>query len=366
MHFALGDNVDTRETTRRDMPSGREKLSGVQAGRGVAALLVVLYHATRGLSLPQYLGFIPFGNIFGFGHAGVDFFFVLSGFIITHAHTEDIGKPERFYRYAWRRITRIYPLYWFVTFIEVVRAFFSPDPVIRLAPSHIVDSLLLLPASMEPLVSVGWTLRSEMLFYIAFGLTVLDRRFCRPLVITALLFVAIGVVSPPGDPWANLLLSSFNIQFLMGIAAARFLARRRVPNPAAVLICGALGFLAVGGLEVLGVVPLNGIVARSLYGAAATAILLGLVEAERGGSIRFAARWVMIGNASYSLYLIHLTIMPLLVRACARFGLLAVLPASVVVAAITALAVAASLALHLGLEVPLMNFIRKHTPRVCR
>jgi exopolysaccharide production protein ExoZ len=64
--------------------------------RGVAALMVVFYHTTRSLSLPQYLGYIPLNNVFGFGHAGVDFFFVLSGFIITRTHTVDIGRPHRF------------------------------------------------------------------------------------------------------------------------------------------------------------------------------------------------------------------------------------------------------------------------------
>jgi len=43
------------------------------------------------VSLPRYLGHILFGNAFGFGHAGVDFFFVLNGFIISYAHAADIG-----------------------------------------------------------------------------------------------------------------------------------------------------------------------------------------------------------------------------------------------------------------------------------
>jgi peptidoglycan/LPS O-acetylase OafA/YrhL len=113
-----------------DRSGSQGKLSGVQTARGVAALTVVLYHATRALSLPQYLGYIPFGNSLGFGHAGVDFFFVLSGFIIMHAHTADIGRPERLYRYMWRRVTRIYPIYWVVTLIQAIRAFFP-----RILPS---------------------------------------------------------------------------------------------------------------------------------------------------------------------------------------------------------------------------------------
>jgi exopolysaccharide production protein ExoZ len=167
----ISEEIPARpETTAPHRSASHGKLSGVQSARGVAALLVVLYHATRGLSLPQYLGYIPFGNCFGFGHAGVDFFFVLSGFIIMHAHAADIGKPERINRYLWRRVARIYPIYWIVTLIQASWAFFSEDSAIRLAPSHILNSLLLLPESIEPLVGVGWTLRSEMLFYIVFAL----------------------------------------------------------------------------------------------------------------------------------------------------------------------------------------------------
>ena len=161
----------TPETTSPHRSGSRRKLSGVQAARAVAALMVVLYHATRGLSLPQYLGYIPFGNSFGFGHAGVDFFFVLSGFIIMHAHAADIGKPDRLYAYLWRRATRIYPIYWVTSYTDPGEPGFSFPWILpaRLAPSHMVHSLLLLPEAIEPLVGVCWTLRSEILFYIVFG-----------------------------------------------------------------------------------------------------------------------------------------------------------------------------------------------------
>jgi exopolysaccharide production protein ExoZ len=349
-----------------DRSGSQGKLSGVQIARGVAALTVVLYHATRGLSLPQYLGYIPFGNSLGFGHAGVDFFFVLSGFIIMHAHTADIGRPERIYRYMWRRVTRIYPIYWVVTLIQAIRAFFSADSAIRLDSSHIVHSLLLWPETTEPLVGVGWTLRSEMVFYLVFALAILDRRLCKPLVVIALTLVAIGLIASPADPWAGLLVSGFNIQFLMGIVAARFLARQRAPNPIGLIVGGILLFLMVGGMEVHGVVPLNGLIGRVLYGGASTAILLGLVEAERGGTIRFAPAGAMLGDASYALYLIHLTVIPLAVRALARLGVLAAMPAAVTVAVLTSLCLCAAMALHKGVEVPLATFLRRHTPRACR
>jgi exopolysaccharide production protein ExoZ len=163
-----------------------------------------------------------------------------------------------------------------------------------------------------------------------------------------------------------LLVSGFNIQFLMGIAAAKFLAQRRAPKPVALLVGGILLFLAAGGMEVYGAVPLNGLVARVLYGGASAAILLGLVEAERGGMIRFGRAGVMLGDASYALYLIHLTVIPLAVRALAHFVFLAALPAAVTLAVLMVLCVCAALVLHKGVEVPLATFLHGRTPRACR
>jgi exopolysaccharide production protein ExoZ len=339
------------------------KLMGVQAARGIAALMVVAYHATRSLSPPQYLGYIPFGNALGFGHAGVDFFFVLSGFIITHAHVADIGRPERIGRYLWRRVTRIYPIYWLITILACVRAGFSTDAAVRLAPMHLLKSLLLLPDDSWPLVNVAWTLESEMLFYAVFALAILSGRLCKPLVVAAVVFVAIGTIMTSASPWMSLLISPFNILFLMGIAAAKVLARRRVPHPATLVVGGIGFFLAVGILEVLGVVPLNGLTGRVLYGSGSVAILLGLVEAERSGSVRLGATGVLIGDISYCLYLFHLSVVPLVVRVCSGLGLLAIMPVSLVVGLLIVVSVVSALMLHLWVEAPIMRFVRNRASR---
>jgi exopolysaccharide production protein ExoZ len=360
---------DAMDTVTRATPTrpASAKLVGVQAARGVAVLMVVIYHTTRSLSLPQYLGHIPFDNAFGFGHAGVDFFFVLSGFIITHAHAADVGRPERLYRYLWRRLTRIYPTYWLVTGIELVRPIFSPAAGLRLTQSRLLHSLLLLPDNSEPLVGVAWTLRSEMLFYFAFVLPIIDRRFGKPLIIGALLLILTGVFIAPADPWFGLLVASFNIEFLFGIAAAMFLSRRHVPRPAAFVTVGIVLFLATGAMEVIGWVPLNGLTGRTLYGGASAAILLGLVELERqGGNMRLGAAGVMLGDASYCLYLLHLSVIPLVVRIGAHFGVLSVLPVGILVTAVVVLSLVVAVTFHVWVELPMTQLIRRHTPRACR
>jgi peptidoglycan/LPS O-acetylase OafA/YrhL len=132
------------------------------------------------------------------------------------------------------------------------------------------------------------------------------------------------------------------------------------------IVGGILFFLAVGGMEVHEVIPLSGLAGRMLYGGASVAILVGLVEAERGGTIRFGRAGVVLGDASYALYLIHLTVIPLAIRALARFGILAAMPAAVTVAMLMLLCLYAAIALHKGVEVPLATFIRERTPRACR
>ena len=155
---------------------GHDKLLGIQFCRGLAAILVVLYHAGRMLALPQYLGHIALGGFFNFGNAGVDFFFVLSGFIIFFVHEKDIGRPESLLAYAWSRVTRIYPIYWLVTALVLVEIALRPGPK-DVDPGYLISSLLLLPQPQEPVLGVGWTLVHEMLFYLVFAVAVLSRRF---------------------------------------------------------------------------------------------------------------------------------------------------------------------------------------------
>src|SRR5436190_1288571 len=95
--------------------SDHHTMATLQAGRALAALLVVLYH--NGLyifALDKYWGADPSRGLFNFGHAGVEFFFVLSGFIIFYIHGKDLGVPSRFFSFIRKRFIRIYPIYWLV------------------------------------------------------------------------------------------------------------------------------------------------------------------------------------------------------------------------------------------------------------
>ena len=88
-------------------------LQSLQALRAVAAILVVLFHMNV-YTIPFVLGADALWSGLNMGYSGVEIFFVLSGFIMYYVHRKDIGKKGVVFDYIWKRITRIFPLFWIV------------------------------------------------------------------------------------------------------------------------------------------------------------------------------------------------------------------------------------------------------------
>ena len=91
-------------------------LPALEVTRGVAALLVLVFHAGIKLLDSEYFAFgpLPLVGPLYLGTRGVDIFFVLSGFIIFRAHRADMGRADRLKVYGLRRVLRIYLVYWAV------------------------------------------------------------------------------------------------------------------------------------------------------------------------------------------------------------------------------------------------------------
>jgi exopolysaccharide production protein ExoZ len=127
-------------------PIARPTLMFIQCLRGIAALLVVLFHL--GERSTELLGRDFAFDIFRMGRSGVGFFFVLSGFIIFFVHKRDLGEPSRIRQCAYKRFVRIYPFYLIVTcFALTVYLGGYGDPSKR-TPAIILRSLLLLPEAL--------------------------------------------------------------------------------------------------------------------------------------------------------------------------------------------------------------------------
>lgn len=334
-------------------------IRSIQAARGVAALLVLLFHASGSIFAdPKYFGGKPFGPVFDFGHAGVDFFFVLSGFIITHAHRDDVGHLERWTRYAWKRIRRIYPPYWVITLLLLPVFFLHPAWGLghERQPWVIASSFLLVAQPKPPVLGVAWSLCYEVLFYALF-LSFLVGKRTGAVVFAAWGAATIALHGRYGFP-GSFLFNLHQLQFLMGMIVAGLHARVRVPCARVLALLGACAFLGAGMTEVythwLGESAL--LVA---YGAASAVLVLGLAETERAGRLRVPEGMVFLGAASYSIYLAHIPALSLVAKFAVRLGLPAAMPHRAAFVLVVAATVAAGAAYYLVVERPLLRLLER-------
>nr|WP_241517538.1 acyltransferase [Serratia marcescens] len=135
------------------------KLTSLQWLRAVAVLLVVGWHVMVKANVLN----ITSEQYFAIGNAGVDLFFLISGFIMAYTlHNQEDG-----YIFFIKRIARILPLYWLFSLAALIVYLYNPNMVNSHAEyTTIFNSFTLFPVENHAmLIDVGWTLRYEFVFY---------------------------------------------------------------------------------------------------------------------------------------------------------------------------------------------------------
>ena len=300
---------------RMTIEQPKQAIASIQCLRGIAASMVVLHHLqnqTQRLGLP----YVPADVL----QAGVDIFFVISGFIMW---VTTAGCSERtagtFYR---DRVARIAPLYWSVTMFMVAIMVVAPSVLSTSAldGSHIVQSLLFIPArhpvtgTYLPTLIPGWTLNMEMFFYLLFGaaLFVSGKRMklrAGILLSTLVLLVVIGVVVGPTGAF-GFYTQGMLIEFGAGICIGLAYMSGRVVRSRWWWGITILGFLALA-VQLAQPSALDRAIA---WGAPAAAIVTGAALGPRA-SARALER---LGDWSYALYLSH----PITLAGCQKAWLL--------------------------------------------
>jgi peptidoglycan/LPS O-acetylase OafA/YrhL len=343
-------------------------LRNVQALRGAACLAVVLFHvAERELKTdPSHAWLLPMGC---FGYAGVDLFFVLSGFVIAWVNRPHLGEHSRIGGYVGRRLWRVFPVYWTCWLLAL--------PVTRLAPTYhwngahtaetVIRTLLLVPpVTVYNVLPPAWTLFFEVMFYVAFAIFfLLPRRAFVPMLAAwaVLLLVGprlIGGALPAEASAAGLfLLHPFVAEFLFGCAIAEIARRGWLGGGRTCLVTGVVGFYVVGKVithnptfaSVFGhrVLMFGGVAALTVYGAVASELRSRLV----------APRWLQaLGDASYPIYLIHYPLMNLAEQRFLRPPTDRPSHALWIIG-MSAVGVIAGFAIHFLVERPLLNLVRR-------
>ena len=270
------------------------RLTGIEVLRGVAASIVVVFHVVRHLNQAAPLPFAL--ALTRGGHAGVDLFFVISGFIILHVHRADIGLPRRLSRYATRRASRILPLYWIGLTVTLVMAALGHHGLP--AVQTIAWQAALLPEP-DPILGVSWTLQFEALFYVAFGLLIVRRDVGLAVMGMWGLAMAAGVAGLRIAGPLGIVQSLHGVEFGLGMAAAA--GSRHVVRGGWVAGWGAVLFVAALTAEGLGRMPGGDAAGRLAYGVPSALMVAG-VAAMEANPFRSPAL-VALGGASYSIYL---------------------------------------------------------------
>ncbi|MCE6991697.1 acyltransferase [Dyadobacter sp. CY323] len=289
----------------------------LQICRGLAALIVVLAH-TNLIDKNLFSGFLIIG------WNGVDFFFVLSGFIIYYVNYSYLGRPASYTTYLSKRLIRIFPIYWLYTFlvilVHLVKTKITGNPLVSwidLDAAGIIKSFTLYPTRVAdnemPIIPVAWTLTFELLFYLLFGFAILTRKkvllFIGALWLIGIAIVSFSVVEVADNTLLVTIFNPKNLEFMYGCLIAELaLKRRTIGNrllSQAVLIAGIILLMISWTNEALELRLLPKMDSLT-FGVPYALIIYALVSMEIskiGGPFKKAL--VYLGDASYSVYLTH-------------------------------------------------------------
>ncbi|MEI7026098.1 acyltransferase family protein [Paenibacillus sp. y28] len=280
-----------------------KKLLLIQAARAIVPLLVVLLHTSQFSAKYfdyRFLGMtdIPYSG-------GVDFFFVLSGFMLYYVFHQDFGKKEKFKAFLLGRLLRIYPVYWCILACIVPIYFLVPDYGVgyETQPWVIVKSFLLFPQEHNPVLGVAWSLVYTVFYYLVFSLLIgLPPWLSRSLIALWLLITACAALQIVRlEPF--LLRFMFNAEFLK-FALGAFTAHAimnysfRFGLPAAA--AGIIGFPLCWLNYAYSWFPLDLSVGYTVF---SILTILGLSSLDQKKQITLPRFIHHLGSASYAIYL---------------------------------------------------------------
>ena len=311
------------------------KIDSLQLLRAIAVSFVIFVHSAN-FGVPIISSVNPtdsFYNSKTWGTIGVDLFFCISGFIMTiiiHAYTKS-GGWKLFLK---KRFIRIVPLYYLLSLIDALSTVYLKHETIDFAT--ISKTLLFFPIFdkkefVTPLISVGWTLSFEMYFYTLIAILLIFKRDIYKRLLFVILFLGVtGLFTNSESPILKFLTTPLLFEFGFGIVCG-LLYRKFNSSGILISVKKAVSIiLLVIGLSLMcytffipdkylnwaaGTIENNNISAfyRTLtWGIPCALVLLGVTFSELVFRKKIPKILILAGDASYSCYLIHMKIFPII------------------------------------------------------
>lgn len=286
----------------------------IQSLRGIAALMVLFFHMRPHWELSPSLSI--FTETMKFGFSGVDIFFALSGFVVYRSAQRTIAD-QGFWPFLKKRLLRIYLGYWPVLILVAVMTVCVFQTNLPSLKKMIFSALLLYPNLWDNWLPPAWSLTMELYFYLWIGLLALfPSRHQLKAIISTMLLLAIwnlgwlvvdrsAVFS--GQQPLRTVFTGLGIEFLAGSVVAHAYSQRAklferpyltIPICLALMTAGvAIGMTSAyfDRVEIMRVATFG------VMGVAALILALTLEQTHLS-----PPSWlVSVGDASYSLYLLH-------------------------------------------------------------
>jgi peptidoglycan/LPS O-acetylase OafA/YrhL len=246
----------------------------------------------------------------------------------------------------------VYPIYWLVLTLVVVTGT-QRDPWV-IASNYLLFHL----GNLEVDLNVAWTLFHETLFYAVFSLFLASRKLgLIALGIWCSLCVLMIFLHAP-DGLREYLIAPVNVLFAFGMATAWLLRTRAIPRAGILTALGTITLIATIAFASL---RFNmGSPIKYLAGIGAALLILGTARLEELGRLTVPHSLRFFGDASYSIYLIHLPFLTLIAPSVHQAWLRHPIPLALPFVALSILATAAGCAMHLWIERPLLKLLSRH------
>ena len=262
---------------------------------------------------------IPFA-----GGAGVDLFFLVSGFIIVHISRRRATTRNAATSFLARRLARVAPLYWAVSVLTLVLAVIDRRPIPT--DAAIAASLAFIPydtwgtGEWYPFVSLGWTLNYEVAFYLVFAASIAVARQHCVLMATSVLGIAaaVGLIWPAESGALQFWTQPIVLEFAAGMLLAEAHERRQLRLHAEwrlLLLAAGIGLYVADpfGLFLRDVTD-NGLTRVCGWGVPAALLLLAAIAGPFQSRSLVVRTGLTLGDASFALYLLH----PFAIAFCRR------------------------------------------------
>lgn len=347
------------------------RIVAIQVLRAIAALMIVLSHAQNDALNEALKAGVGFTRLTALPwDAGVDLFFVISGFIMVYSTQRLFATPGASRIFITRRLIRIVPLYWLITAISLLVLGYVAWLGRRAFPSllEVASSLGFVPFARpgdgqpRPIAAQGWTLNYEMFFYLIFALFVGFRRDVAVacVAVTLALAVGIGAIVKPNTTalayWSHPIVLEFVLGALTALAWQRGIRLKRSMVLPLIIVGLAALALDLNGMAKIGPIAVdpNGLGRLLACGLPMTLIFGASALAEPGFLERglLSSSLILLGDASYALYLFHPIVIVLARKAYLALGLPLAIGFWPLVAVDIPMAAAFAVAIHVTVEKP--------------